>query len=160
MRREFVLPEDRPVIVMTEEVVAPLARTWVARYEPLYVAQWWRPRGYVNPIVEVDLVQGGRWRVVQRDPEGNEFAFYGQFTEVETHRHTVQTFVSELFPTIVTELTTEFMATEAGIRIVTTHDLGSDHFRRGYIRLGGVERMAEQSDHFGRLLRQLRSRKS
>ncbi len=160
MRREFALPDEQPVIVMTEEIPAPLARAWTARYEPLYVAQWWRPVGYTNPIVEVDLAVGGRWRVVQRDPEGHEFAFYGQFTAVETHHRTVQTFVSEFFPDIVTEITTEFALTPTGVLVTTTHDLRSDRNRRGYIRLGGIERMAEQSDHFGRLLRQLRSRKS
>ena len=160
MRREFVLPDERPVIVMTEDVSVPLARAWTARYEPLYVAQWWRPRGYVNPIVEVEAVIGGRWRVVQRDPEGHEFAFYGQFTDVQPHRSTVQTFVSELFPNVVTELSTEFTATDTGTRVVTTHDFGTEVQRRGYLRLGGIERMTEQSDHYGRLVRQIRSRKS
>jgi len=159
VRREFTLPDDRPVVILTEQVVAPLPRAWTARYEPLYVAQWYRPKGYVNPIVEIDLVEQGRWRVVQRDPEGNEFAFYGQFTEIEMHRRTVQTFVSELFANIQTEITIEFTSTDAGVQIVTTHDLGTERHRDGFIRLGGVERMAEQSEHYGRLLRQLRSPK-
>jgi len=158
MRREFALPDERPAIVMVEEVAVPLARAWTARYEPLYVAQWCRPRGYVNPIVEIDVSVGGRWRIGQRDPEGNEFAFYGQFTEVEPGRSTVQTYVSELFPQVTTELTTEFTPTERGTLVVTTHDFGTELNRRGYIRLGGLERMAEQSDHYGRLVRQLKSR--
>ena len=62
------------------------------------MAQWWRPNGYVNPIVEIDPVQGGHWRISQRDPEGNEFSFYGVFTEVVPHVRTVQTYISELFP--------------------------------------------------------------
>lgn len=160
MRREFSLPEDRPLVILTEEVSAPLARAWTARYEPLYVAQWYRPRGYTNPIVEIDLVEQGRWRVVQRDPEGNEFAFYGQFTEIEMHRRTVQTYVSELFADITTEITIEFTETDSGVRIVTTHDLRTDRNRDGFVRLGGVERMTEQSEHYERLLRQMRSRKS
>ncbi len=158
MRREFALPEERPVIVMTEEMPYPLERAWVARYEPLYLAQWWRPRGYSNPIVESDLMSGGLWRIVQRDPEGNEFAFYGQYEEVDAMESVVQTFVSELFPHLTTRLTTEFATTERGTLVVTTHDLLSDANRHGYMRMGALERMAESSENYDRLLTQLMSR--
>lgn len=158
MRREFALPEERPAIVMTEEVAAPFERAWTARFEPLYLAQWWRPRGYVNPIVEVDLAPGGLWRIVQRDPQGNEFAFYGTFTEVEAPRLAVQTFISELFPDVVSTMETEFMATSQGTLVVTTHDLLTESNRAGYLRLGALERMSECSDGYERLLRQLTGR--
>lgn len=158
MKREFALPAERAAIVMTEEVDAPVERAWTARFEPLYLAQWWRPRGYVNPIVDVEAEVGSRWRIVQRDPQGNEFSFYGTFTEVEPLVSTVQTYVSELFPDIVTELSTEFIATETGTLVVTTHDLGQEAYRRGYLRSGALERMSEASENYGHLLAQLMSR--
>lgn len=155
MRRTFVQPEDRFIIEMTESVAAPLERAWVARYEPLYVAQWWMPLGYSNPIVEYDVVTDGRWRVVQRDPEGHEFAFYGVFLTVEPLRRTVQTFVSELFPDVTTHVTTEFSEMSHGTQIVTTHAFAEEFERRGYVSMGGVERMAEASTLYGRLLAKL-----
>jgi uncharacterized protein YndB with AHSA1/START domain len=158
MRREFALPEDLPQIVMTEEVSAPIERAWVARFEPLYLAQWWRPRGYTNPIVEVDLVPGGRWRISQRDPEGNEFAFYGRFETVEEPRMAVQSFTSELFPEVSSTLTTEFVSCSSGTTIITTHEAESLAWRRGYLCMGGLERMAESSDRYGLLLSQLKPR--
>jgi uncharacterized protein YndB with AHSA1/START domain len=158
MRREFALPQERPQIVMTEEVSAPIDKAWNVRFEPLYVAQWWRPIGYVNPIVECDLVPGGRWRVSQRDPQGNEFAFYGSFETVEQPHLAVQTFRSELFPDLDTTLTTEFHSRAHGTTIVTTHELPDMRSRRGYLRLGGLERMSESSHHYGLLLSQLKPR--
>ncbi|WP_291378920.1 SRPBCC domain-containing protein [Demequina sp.] len=158
MRREFALPEERPQIVMTEEVSAPIDKAWTVRFEALYVAQWWRPIGYVNPIVDIDLVPGGRWRISQRDPQGNEFAFYGSFETVEEPLIAVQSFRSELFPDVDSTLTTEFTARARGTTIVTTHEFTDMSWRRGYLRLGGLERMSESSHHYGLLLSQLRPR--
>lgn len=158
MRRAFALPEERPQIIMTEEVGAPIERAWTARFEPLYLARWWRPRGYVNPIVEVDLVPGGRWRISQRDPQGNEFAFYGTFETIEEPRIAVQSFRSELFPDLDTTLTTTFSSRAHGTTIVTTHELPDMSSRRGYLLLGALERMSESSANYGALLSQLRPR--
>ena len=158
MRREFALPEERPQIIMMEEVSAPIERAWTARFEPLYLAQWWRPRGYVNPIVEVDLVPGGRWRISQRDPEGNEFAFYGRFETVEEPHLAIQSFTSELFPEVPSTLTTEFVSRSYGSTIITTHEGQSMAWRRGYLRLGALERMSKSSERYGLLLSQIRPR--
>ena len=158
MRREFSLPDDSPAIVMREALAHTVERAWNVRFEALYVAQWWRPQGYVNPIVEINPVQGGHWRISQRDPEGNEFSFYGVFTEVVPLVRTVQTYISELFPELPTELTTEFHATPAGVVVVSTHVYPDEVTRTGALRLGVIERMAESSDRYEALLRQLRRR--
>lgn len=155
MRRTFAIPEDRTVIEMTEIVSAPRERVWVARTEPLYIAQWWMPVGYSNPIVEVDLVEGGTWRIVQRDPDGREFSFYGKFLTIEPHRYVVQTFVSELFPEVTIHITSHYKDHPRGTEVSTVYAFESDVQRRGYIRLGGVERMAEASALFDRLLAKL-----
>ncbi len=158
MRRQFALPGERPQIVMTEEVAAPIERAWIVRFEPLYLAQWWRPRGYFNAIVEVDLVPGGRWRVSQRDPEGHEFAFYGRFETVEEPRIAVQSFTSELFPDVLSTVTTEFVSRPRSTTIITTHETESMRTLQGYLRLGALERMSESSDRYGKLLSQIKPR--
>lgn len=152
MRRTFVLPEDRTVIEMTEIVSAPRDRVWVARTEPLYVAQWWFPMGYSNPIVDIDLVEGGNWRIVQRDPDGRELSFYGKFLTIEPQSYVVQTFISELFPDATMHITSTYADHPRGTQVVTTYAFASETDRRGYINLGGVERMAESSAQFDRLL--------
>jgi uncharacterized protein YndB with AHSA1/START domain len=158
MRREFSLPAELPAIVMREAIRHTVERAWIVRYEALYVAQWWRPRGYVNPIVEIDAVQNGHWRISQRDPEGNEFSFYGVFTEVVPLVRTVQSYIVELFPELPTVLTTEFHATPGGTVVVSTHMYPDDVTRTGALGLGVIERMSESSDRYEDLLSQLGSR--
>jgi len=159
MKREFALPYGVPAIVMTERLRHPTQKAWTARYEALYVAQWWRPRGYVNPVVEIDPVEGGHWRISQRDPEGNEFAFYGVFTEVVPLSRTVQTYVSELFPAVPTVLTTEFHELPSGTSVVSTHLYPDDEARTGALHLGIIERMSESSDRYEKLLSGLAARR-
>jgi len=158
MRREFSLPAESPAIIMREGIRYSVERAWNVRFEALYVAQWWRPKGYVNPIVEIDAVQGGHWRISQRDPEGNEFSFYGVFTEVVPLVRTVQSYISELFPELPTVLTTEFHATPAGTVVVSTHVYPDEVTRTGALHLGVIERMSESSDRYEELLSQLGSR--
>ncbi|NYI40057.1 SRPBCC domain-containing protein [Demequina lutea] len=157
MRREFSLPAESPAIIMREAILHSVERAWTVRFEALYVAQWWRPKGYINPIVEIDPIQGGHWRISQRDPEGNEFSFYGVFTEVVPLVRTVQSYTSELFPELPTVLTTEFHATPEGTVVVSTHMYPDDVTRTGALRLGVIERMSESSDRYEELLSQLRS---
>jgi len=71
MRRGFSLPAELPAIIMREAIRHTVERTLTVRFEALYVARWWRPKGYVNPIVEIDAVQGGHWRISQRDARWN-----------------------------------------------------------------------------------------
>lgn len=49
-------------------------------------------------IDQFDFQPGGAWRFVQRDSEGNEFAFRGEFLEIERPSRVVQTFEFEPIP--------------------------------------------------------------
>lgn len=50
---------------------------------PEHVRRWWGPRGYDLAVCEIDLRPGGRYRYVQRDAQGNEFPFKGEFREID-----------------------------------------------------------------------------
>ena len=78
--------------------------------------------------------------------------------QVEEPRIAVQSFTSELFPDLPSTLTTEFVSRSHGTTITTTHEGPSMACRQGYLRLGALERMSESSDHYGRLLSQLKPR--
>jgi uncharacterized protein YndB with AHSA1/START domain len=49
---------------------------------PIHLARWWGPRGFTNPICEVDLRVNGEWRVVMRAPDGSEIPFTAVYREV------------------------------------------------------------------------------
>jgi uncharacterized protein YndB with AHSA1/START domain len=43
---------------------------------------WWGPRGFTNPVCEVDARVGGALKIVMRGPDGTEYPMRGIFREV------------------------------------------------------------------------------
>ena len=61
---------------------APRELVWKAHTDPELVAKWWGPLRHQTRVEEMDLRPGGTWRYVSTDPDGNEFAFYGEYLEI------------------------------------------------------------------------------
>jgi uncharacterized protein YndB with AHSA1/START domain len=47
-----------------------------------YLAQWWGPKGFTNPVCEIDPHPGGRIRIHMRAPDGTVYPMTGVFDEV------------------------------------------------------------------------------
>jgi len=76
---------------------APSERLFRAYTDPKLMVQWWGPRKYAIIIDKFDARDGGSWRILNRDSEGNEFAFHGVYHEVSPKR-IVYTFEWEGLP--------------------------------------------------------------
>jgi len=61
---------------------APRALVWKAWTDPKMMAQWFGPRGFTNPVCELDVRVGGSLRIVMRGPDGNDYPMKGVFREV------------------------------------------------------------------------------
>ncbi len=151
----FEAPAEPPVLVATARLAFPLSRVWTAVTEPLYVQQWWAPHGYSNRSVEMDVETGGAWRVVQSDPEGNTFTFYGRFEKVDPQSQVTYTYISELFPDVITRMRVDMGGTPAGTMLVVSHLFPSDYHRTAYLNLGGVARIREPIERLEALLRSM-----
>ena len=46
------------------------------------MAQWFGPRGFTNPVCELDVRVGGSLRIVMRGPDGTDYPMKGVFREV------------------------------------------------------------------------------
>lgn len=57
--------------LVRETDVAP-ELVWRAWTEPELLVQWFSPKPWETPVVEVDLRPGGRFRTVMRGPDGTE----------------------------------------------------------------------------------------
>ncbi len=91
-------PDGVPFIDIDREFDAPrdvLYRAWT---EPELVKQWLGPDRYEMLIDEYDVRDGGRYRYVHRDPDGNEFGFHGVFHGTPSPEGFVQTFEFEGAP--------------------------------------------------------------
>ena len=61
--------------------------------EPEHLRHWWGPRQFELVVCESDPRAGGRYRFVQRAPDGQEHTFHGTYREVDRPRRLVRTFV-------------------------------------------------------------------
>ena len=85
-------------IVITREFDAPRELVYKAVTDPELVPQWWGPR-YLSTIIDkMDVRPGGQWRFLNRDAEGNEFAFHGVYHEILAPERIIDTFEFEGLP--------------------------------------------------------------
>jgi uncharacterized protein YndB with AHSA1/START domain len=59
---------------------APRELVFEAHSSCEHMRQWWGRRVDTMPSCDLDFREGGAWRMVSRDDQGQEFAFYGQYT--------------------------------------------------------------------------------
>src|SRR3712207_9102123 len=85
-------------ILIEREFAAPAALVWRAVTEPDLVRRWWHAGRGELTACEIDLRVGGKWRYAMRPQGHEEFAFYGEFLEIEPHERIVQTETFAPFP--------------------------------------------------------------
>jgi uncharacterized protein YndB with AHSA1/START domain len=61
---------------------APRELVWQAWTEPKHMARWFGPKTIANPVCEMDVRPGGRWRIVMHAPDGADYPLKGVFREV------------------------------------------------------------------------------
>ena len=83
------------VITITRMFNAPRELVFRAMTDAAMITQWWGPRMLRTIIDKLEPNTGGRWRFLQYDPEGNEFAFNGIFKQFEPPSRLVMTFEFE-----------------------------------------------------------------
>lgn len=121
-------PEGLPFIDFEREFDAPVAAVFRAHKQPDLVKQWMGPRDYETDIEIYDFRTGGRWRFVQRNQDGEEYAFNGVFHVVRENEFAIQTFEFEMFPESVS------------IESLTFEDLGDGRSRvRGHATYPSIE---------------------
>ena len=69
-------------VVITRRFGAAPAAVFNAWATPAILRKWWGPQGFSNPVCEVDLRVGGRWRIVMRSPDGREYPCGGVYREI------------------------------------------------------------------------------
>lgn len=84
-------------LFITREFNAPRELVYRAHTEPEIFAQWLGPRDLSVDFEVFEPVSGGRWRFLNVDQDGNEYAFHGTFHEV-TPTRIIQTFEFEGLP--------------------------------------------------------------
>lgn len=87
-----------PQIVITREFDAPRELLFRAHTDPELLVQWLGPRALTMTIDRHDARDGGTWRFIHRDADGNEYAFHGVFHGTPSPDGIVRTFEFEGAP--------------------------------------------------------------
>ena len=113
-------PSDQE-IRLTRLFNAPRHVVFEAMTKPEHVKQWWGRlgEGYSVPVCEIDLRVGGKWRFVNRHPNG-EAAFHGEYREITPPSRLVFTEIFEEFPDSVSVVTTEYIDEDDKTRMTAT----------------------------------------
>jgi len=80
---------------LEKTLAAPPERVFEACVEAEKLAEWWGPDGFTSPGLQLDVREGGRYRITMQPPEGDAFHLRGEFCEIEAPRRLVYTFVWE-----------------------------------------------------------------
>jgi uncharacterized protein YndB with AHSA1/START domain len=95
---EIVAEPGKPTIATRRVVNAPRALVFDAFTKPEHLKRWMGPRMLTMVSCVSDPRVGGGWRMVHRAPDGQEFAFHGEFREIVRPERIVRTYVFEPFP--------------------------------------------------------------
>jgi uncharacterized protein YndB with AHSA1/START domain len=85
-------------ILITREFDAPRDLVFKACTDPKLISQWWGPRYLLTEVDKMDVKSGGQWRFINRDAEGNAYAFHGVYHEVLAPERIIDTFEFEGLP--------------------------------------------------------------
>jgi uncharacterized protein YndB with AHSA1/START domain len=91
---EISVDPDVPLVRITREFDAPVAKVFRAHTDPELVVQWLGPRSTTTRIDHYDCRTGGSYRYLS-EHEGEEYGFRGCFHEVRPAELIVQTFTYE-----------------------------------------------------------------
>ena len=69
----------RPDMTIVRVFDAPRRLVWQAWTEPQRLAQWFGPKGFTNPVCEVDARPGGALRVTMQAPDGTQYPMAAVF---------------------------------------------------------------------------------
>lgn len=131
----FTVLSDRE-IAMTREFDAPPGRLFRAYTDPEIIPQWWGLRELTTVVDELDVQPGGTWRYIQKDPEGAEYVFHGEYREVVPSERLVSTFEVDGMPGVVMVDTTRFEDIKSGTRLTATYSFDTAEQRDTLLESG------------------------
>jgi len=76
------MTEDTHELTLTRVIDVPRQALWRCWTEPELIKQWFTPRPWTTPVVEVDVRPGGASHMIFRGPDGEEYPNRGVYLEV------------------------------------------------------------------------------
>lgn len=128
-------------ITITRVFDAPRALVFKAWTDAKLLAQWWGPKGFTNPVCEIDPRVGGALRIHMRSPDGSIYPMKGEIREIVPPERLAFTNIAldEAGNAIIEGFTTVTFADEAGKTRLTLHTRGGAVVEKAVAYLQGME---------------------
>jgi uncharacterized protein YndB with AHSA1/START domain len=117
---------EGPSLTLVKRLRAPPARVWDAWTQPALLMRWFGPHHTRVEAAEVDLREGGGFRVVLREDNGARHEAVGAYTTIEPERRLVFRWNWASAPERVSRVTVGFRAIAEGTEVTLTHDRFAD----------------------------------
>ncbi len=95
---EIKAPAGKQEIIIKRTYQAPRELVYKIVTDPQLIPEWWGPRNLTTTVERMEVRPGGQWRFIQRDPQGNIFAFHGVYHEAKAPERLVYTLEWEGMP--------------------------------------------------------------
>jgi uncharacterized protein YndB with AHSA1/START domain len=139
-------------IVMSRMFDAPRDLVFKAYTDPKHLTKWWGLRTNTTTVDVMDVRPGGMWRFVQRNADGEEFAFHGVYHAVTAPETLVHTFEFEGMPGHVLLETITFEDHGDRTKLIDQSVFQSVADRDGMVASGMEAGANETMDRFAELL--------
>lgn len=136
--------KERMVVTRVFDVPRPLL--WKAWTEPLYVMQWWGPKGFTSPVCKIDFRVGGKFLFCMKSPDGWEGWNGGEYHEIVLYEKIVYSMYfadSEGNKIDPAQYGIEHEATDDTLDVVIFEDLGNGQTK---LTLIGNESLEDAKD--------------
>lgn len=153
---KVTLPSDKE-IVMTRTFDAPRRFVFEALSKCEHLKHWWGPRQYELTRCELDFRPGGKWRFVQRGPDGVEYGFRGEIREIVPNERVVQTFEFEGMPGHISVETLTLTEKDGKTTWTTRSVFASAEDRDGMLQSGMEQGANETMDRLEEYLPELQA---
>ena len=143
-------------IIMARVFNAPRELIFTVMTDPKRIPHWWGQRNTTTIVDKMDVQAGGLWRYVQRDQQGNEFAFHGVYHAITAPERVVNTFEFEGMPghVLLETMTLEAQA-DRTTKLTVTSVFQSVADRDGMLSSGMEAGANESYDRLDELLAKL-----
>jgi uncharacterized protein YndB with AHSA1/START domain len=156
-KTDITAPPAIPQIIIAREFDGPADLVFRAYTEPELLVQWLGPRDLTLTVDRYDIRDGGKWRYVHRDAEGNEHGFHGVFHGDPSPDAIVQTFEYEGVPGHVKLDTVTFEDRHGRTLVRTVSSFQSLEDRDGMIASGMERGVVDSGERLDALLATLQA---
>ena len=139
---------EHPSLTLERRLKAPIEKVFKAWTSGEALKRWFGPGGTLTvPVAEVDFRVGGRYRIVMREPSGEEHRVGGVYREIVPPTRIAFTWAWESTPDRESMVTLDLQAEKGGTLLTLHHERFADAPARDRHRAGWSGTL-DRLDHF------------